>query len=147
MTAARPATLVLDASVAVKWFFDEPYTAAALSVLESLQAGAHRVVAPELIYAELGNAVWKRVVRGAIARDDGFAVITAFRRLPIGVIPSRELLVAAYWLAVEHGRSLYDALYLALSVESGADFVTADEALYRAVERRLPNTRWLGDWP
>jgi predicted nucleic acid-binding protein len=146
VSASDPEILVLDASVAVKFFFDEPYSRAAHGVLELLRASARRAVAPELIYAEFGNAVWKRVMRGAMGSDDGLAVITAFRDLPLGVVPNRELLVAAYALAVEHGRSLYDALYLALSVESGAPFVTADEALYRAVERHIPGTRWLGEW-
>jgi len=54
--------------------------------------------------------------------------------------------VPAYRLAVEHRRSVYDALFLALGLEADAEVVTADEPLYQAVHAHLPHLRWLGDW-
>ena len=46
--------LVLDASVAVKWFVEEPGTAAALALL----AEDESLIAPELVIAEVANVAW-----------------------------------------------------------------------------------------
>lgn len=145
MNPAPP--LVVDTSVAVKWFFDEPYTPEALKLFEAIRDGAYRALAPDLMYAEFTNAVWKRVVGKGLSPEDGAAIITAFARLPLEIAVSLPILLPAYGLAVEHGTTVYDALFVSLSVESGADLVTADEPLYRAVHPRLPQVRWIGSWP
>ena len=44
---------VVDASVAIKWFFPEIHGDAALRLLE----GEHRLHAPDLIYSEFGNVL------------------------------------------------------------------------------------------
>ena len=49
-------TLVIDASIAIKWVVEEPGTAAALSLLEKA-----RLIAPELLLAECANILWKKV--------------------------------------------------------------------------------------
>jgi predicted nucleic acid-binding protein len=41
---------------------------------------------------------------------------------------------------------VYDALFLALSLEVGADLVTADEHFYQAVHAHLSHVGWLGNW-
>lgn len=132
--------------MAVKWFFEEPHTPEALSVLDALRAGAYRAVVPDLIYAELANAVWKRVVREGLDPEDGAVVVSTFARLPLEATPSPPLLPTAYRLAVEHRRTVYDGLFLALSQLAGAELVTADEALYRAVHPHLAPVLWLGEW-
>lgn len=145
MTLAPP--VVVDTSVAVKWFFDEPYSARALQLLETFREGISRPLAPDLIYPEFANAVWKRVALDRLSPEDGAAIITTFLGLPLEITPSLPLLLPAYRLALEHRRSLYDALFLALSLQAGADLVTADEPLYQVVHAHLPQVRWLGNWP
>ena len=54
--------LVVDASVAVKWFLPEAQSDAARALLGS----GHDLIAPELVYAELGIALVKRVRKGEI---------------------------------------------------------------------------------
>lgn len=54
--------LVVDASVAVKWFLVEPGDREALALLDA----AESLVAPELIVAEVVNVVWKRLMAGTI---------------------------------------------------------------------------------
>jgi predicted nucleic acid-binding protein len=46
-------------------------------------------------------------------------------------------------IAMTHGRTVYDSLYLALAVDSGADLVTADEKLVSALAKQFP-VKWLG---
>jgi len=66
--------------------------------------------------------------------------------VPIAITPAAELLEEAYDLAVAHRRTVYDALYLALSVREACPFVTADERLVNAVAGALPRVVWLGHW-
>lgn len=71
MTSAPP--VVVDTSVAVKWFFDEPYSAQALTLLHAFREGTVRPLAPDLIYPEFANAAWKRVARDRLTPEDGVA--------------------------------------------------------------------------
>ena len=54
--------LIVDASIAVKWFFTESHTAEARRLL------AHRIVlhAPDLILTEAANVIWKKARRKEI---------------------------------------------------------------------------------
>jgi predicted nucleic acid-binding protein len=138
--------LVVDTSVAVKWFFDEPLSEHALGILEVCQSGAASLLAPDLIYLEFGNAVRKRVLRDELAPEDGASIVAAFTRLVFEtVFESRSLLPASYRLALQHGCTVYDAVFLAVASQLGADCVTADERFYRAVGGRVANLHWLGD--
>ena len=57
-------TLVVDASVAVKWFLPEADTPSA----ERLLAFAGPLHAPDLLRIEVASAVWKYAVGGAVDR-------------------------------------------------------------------------------
>jgi len=50
---------------------------------------------------------------------------------------------ATLGIAMQHARSVYDSVYVALAYEQKAEFVTADEKLVNAVSGRLP-VRWIG---
>jgi predicted nucleic acid-binding protein len=50
---------VVDASVVIKWFVPEIHSAAARRWL----GASHDYVAPDLLFLEAGNAVWKKVRR------------------------------------------------------------------------------------
>ena len=146
MSPATPRVTV-DTSVVVKWFFDEPHAADALRLRERCRTGGWVAVAPDLIYPEFGNVVWKRVVFEGLDPEDGAAVLAAFSALPLEIVPSLPLLPTAYRLGVELRQSVYDGVFLAASLAAEADFVTADEALYQAVRGRFPRVRWLPTWP
>ena len=138
--------LVVDSSVVIKWFVPEPLSNEARRVLDDYQTGAVRVLAPDLIIAEVGNIVWKKRSFQGLADDDARAVLDQFLRLTLTLTPTQELLDDAYGLAVAYGRSVYDAFYLALSIRESCPFVTADERLTNAVKAGLPEVTWLGDW-
>ena len=58
------------------------------------------------------------------------------------------LLVSAFRLAIQHGRSLYDSLYVALALREQCQLVTADERLCNALRPAFGDTLlWLGDLP
>jgi predicted nucleic acid-binding protein len=120
---------VVDASVAVKWFVPEIHSAAAARLLDP----AIVLCAPDLISAEFGNVLWKKVRRAELTPDDADEILEAFGGVPLEIRPSSVLLAAAFELAVELDRSVYDSLYLALAVAEKCALVTADAKFHSVV--------------
>ena len=125
-----PGEVVLDASVAVKCFLDEEGSDAAKAVVRSHA----RMVAPDLIFAELASVAAKRVRRGHVSADVAGRMLSRAPDLLDEVFPLKPLAPRAFELAVEHGFSAYDALYLALAQARGARMVTADARLAARAE-------------
>lgn len=105
--------LVVDSSVAIKWSVIEPLVTEATAILQAYQAGALTLLAPDLIYAELGNIVWKKQTMQGLAAADAQRIISDILGLQLMTTPSAELFADGYRLAVAHRRTVYDALYLA----------------------------------
>jgi predicted nucleic acid-binding protein len=139
--------LVIDSSVAVKWVIDEPYSSEALRVLDGYQNGDLALLAPDLIYAEVGNVVWKKQMFQGLSEAGAAAAIEAFRDVSFEITSSADLLDDAYRLAVAHQRSVYDSVYLALGAREGCRLITADEKLLNAVGAAINDLVWVGDWP
>jgi predicted nucleic acid-binding protein len=139
--------LVVDSSVAVKWFVVEPYSTEARRILDAYQNGALSFLAPDLINAEFGNIVWKKHLFQALDASDAQDILDRFRQVHFKLTPTAELLEDAYKIAVAHHRTVYDALYLALGVREDCRIVTADEKLVNAVGAAFPKLIWLADWP
>jgi predicted nucleic acid-binding protein len=122
-------TVVVDSSVALKWFVPEVHSDRAASLLGT----SIQLAAPDLLYPEAGNIVWKKVGRGELQPDEGREVIAGLRRVPIAIASSSVLLEAALEIALAHQRTVYDSLYVSLAVARDCDFVTADERLANAL--------------
>jgi len=120
-----------------------PTRAAFVRGLDDYQAGTLTLLAPDLISAEVGNIVWKKQAFQGLDVDDARTVIDEFRKLAIVLTSTGDLLADAYGLAVTHRRSVYDSLYLALSIREGCQFVTADERLVNAVSWSFSRVIWL----
>ena len=128
MTAT--AVLVIDTSVAVKCYVPEPGATAAAELLGK----SYLLLAPDLVGPELGNVLWKKVRRGEITATEAQEVARTFVQAPpVRLIPSAAYLPAALDIAVRHERTVYDALYVALAVDRGGRYVTADERLVHAL--------------
>src|SRR5581483_11481441 len=100
--------VVVDASVAVKWFVPEPLSAAARKLL----AIEYELLAPELLWAELGNVLWKKHRRRELEPRTASRVLRDFWRVPIEFHRTARWTGAALELAMRHGVTVYDALYL-----------------------------------
>ena len=81
---------VVDASVAVKWFVPEALSDEAVSFLDS----PRELLAPDLLYPEAGNILWKKVGRGEIEARDARDILAALVRVPLSVVPSSTLVEA-----------------------------------------------------
>lgn len=136
--------LVVDASVAIKWFAPEALSREADRLLE----GGDALFAPDLLLLECGNIIWKKVRLGELARPDGDAALAALRSGPIYLVDTRPLVERGLHLADEIEHPFYDCVYLAAAEAVDAVVVTADRRFF---DRCSPPTRrsriaWLADW-
>lgn len=120
---------IVDASVAFKWLLPEIHDEAALALLE----GDNLLLVPDLIYAEVGNALWKHVVSGTLDDEEAQAFIEYFGEVPLISFPIAPLLPPAVEIACSLRRTVYDSLYLALAIREESILVTADLKFYSVV--------------
>jgi predicted nucleic acid-binding protein len=138
--------VVVDASVAVKWCLPsqrEELVAEAEELLASLRRDEVRFLVPDLFWVELANALWKAVRRAEISSDNAASAMSFMRDLDIATVPSIDVVPQALDLAISHGRTVYDSLYVALAMHSKSEMITADERLANALAARFP-VKWLG---
>lgn len=121
--------LVVDASVVIKWFVPERGTEAARRLLQS----SHTFVAPDLLFAEVANSLWKKTLRGELTAAESRQLMRDVERIAVETIPCRDLAADAHELALITSRSVYDAMYLALAVRLETRVMTADERFVNAL--------------
>jgi predicted nucleic acid-binding protein len=135
---------VLDASVVARFWFSEQdveLADAAYAFLRARAEGRIELHAPDLMLVEVGNALWK------MARFQGWplaAARSAASQLPglgFELHPAERDLVAAVDIALDHGVTVYDALYVSLARRLGAPLYTTDQRLVRSVGRDFPEVR------
>lgn len=127
-------TLVIDASVAVKFLVREHDTDYARTLITSPQV----LIAPDWLLIEAASTFWKKVKRSELL------AVHAERHmddLPLffgKLFSSAELAAEALKLALRLKHSVYDCLYLALAIRENTRLVTADEPFYhRVVEHKM----------
>ena len=135
--------LVVDASVVAKWYFPEKGSTAATVLLAEAVAGVHRLLAPDLLVAELTNIVWKKVQLDECRPDEARAILAFFETDRPRLIESSTLAVRALELALRLGHPVYDCLYVAAAIDWDARLVTADRALARAAAVILAEVEWV----
>lgn len=137
--------LVVDASVAIKWFLPEIHGEAALRLLE----GQYALRVPDLIFSEFGNVLWKRFRKGQISRKEAIVTTEALLALPLQVESSQSLIPAALEIACSAHRTVYDSLYLAVAIAHQCRVVTADSKLHNALKRGALSAHllWVEDIP
>lgn len=119
-------TLVIDASIAVKWVVEEDGTPRALALRRQA-----KLIAPDLLVAECANILWKKVQRKELSKDQALLAARLLQGAEIELSPMRSLLEAAAGLAIALDHPAYDCIYLALAVANDCRFVTADEGFLR----------------
>ena len=133
----------MDASVVVKLFLPEALSDRADSIFAA-RTDPGRFHAPDLLYAECANILWKHVRRGALESRTAAVHMNALLNLRITAAASQQLAAPALALAIEHDITAYDATYVALAHSLACELVTADERLVNRLSPTLPFVRWLG---
>jgi len=121
--------LVVDASVALKWFLevrdDEPDQDRALALLNSIDDGSVQLVQPVHFIAEVAAVLARANPDGA--EDDLLDLLN----IEWGTIDTPETYATALELSIRHGHHLFDALYHAVALQvPDANLITADRRYY-----------------
>jgi predicted nucleic acid-binding protein len=121
--------LVVDASVAVAWAFDDEDHPAARRALVRLDT--EEAIAPELWWFELRNALIVNERRGRYTAAETAGFLRMVSRLPIAIdhAPVEDDVLV---LARRHRLTFYDAVYLELALRLAVPLATIDSALARA---------------
>jgi predicted nucleic acid-binding protein len=135
--------VVVDASVAAKWYLPEVHSQQALILLED----TFQLFVPDLLFPEIGNLLWKRINRQELSRDKGLEILAALESVPLQIWESRSLMPLAFDIACRTQRTLYDSLYLALAASTKSLLVTADHKLFNGLKKGPLGTQllWIED--
>jgi predicted nucleic acid-binding protein len=121
---------VIDASVAIKWYVEQPFSLEA----RQLAASDHVLIAPELILAEAGNTLWKYVRAGQIEPPVARSILCNLAGRLDELQALASLADDALEIAILLNHPVYDCFYLALARREGAPVVTADKRLATAAQ-------------
>ena len=116
-------SFVVDASVAIKWLVEEDGSDDAAELMRL------PLSAPDLWIAECVNALWKKVARRELTRDEARAAARAVQASGVTLEPTQSLAVDMLELAVRLDHPAYDCAYLALARRLNKVLVTTDQRL------------------
>jgi predicted nucleic acid-binding protein len=114
-------SIVIDASVAVKWVLSEVDSDAADALLDEPS-----LIAPAIWLVEAANALWRRSRAGEISTEGAKARLIELLKAPVASLAVDLYLDAALDLAAALGHPIYDSLHLAVAIQHGTHVVTAD---------------------
>lgn len=121
--------IVVDASVAVKWFLPENGEEAAAKLL----TGSRRLVAPSLIRLEVTGAFIRQFREGDLTEAKARLCVEGWEsmleRRVVQLIPEPELFDDAVEMAFRARHTVTDCLYLAAAKRFDADVITADKPM------------------
>jgi len=133
MKVAAIKRVVLDASVAVAWCFEDESTRLAESVLDLLSAGTETFV-PPIWPLEVANALLVAERRKRITTAQVTALLQRISKLPTVVepMPLAHAFEQVLAIARQHDLTEYDASYIELALREGLPLATLDAKLRRA---------------
>jgi predicted nucleic acid-binding protein len=133
----------VDASVALKWFLPEALSLNARTLLTD----GFELLAPDLITLEVANAAWKRHRRRELDELSARQLVRDLTRFPLVLHGTAHWTGQALEIAMRHGLTVYDSMYLAIAAGERCRVVTADRRLYESCRSgglaRL--VTWLGE--
>jgi hypothetical protein len=120
--------VVIDASVAIKWYVREDDSEKALSLL----GGKLLFFAPDLFFVEVAAALVRQCREyGQLSSKQVDSAIDELLRVGVETMPGRTLVSRAARLALEIKHPVRDCFYLALAERWEATLVTADQQLLK----------------
>jgi predicted nucleic acid-binding protein len=125
--------MVLDASVAVAWCFEDENTHFTEGLLDLLSAGTE-VLTPAIWPFEVANALLVAERRKRITVAQVTALLRSMAGLPIMVesIETRYAFEQILSVARQQNLTEYDAAYLELALRAGVPLATLDEKVKQA---------------
>lgn len=139
--------VVIDASVAVKWYLPaEEGEKQALAILEEYAGGNLAIITPALFPYEVANALLVAARRNRITEEVCRRAVGSLFELALNTQPLELYWEKALKMAEDYRLSIYDAVYLALAASKNVKLVTGDRRLFNTVGPHLSWVVWIGEW-
>ncbi len=123
--------VVLDASAAMRLVLG---TLEASKIADRI-AAAELVLAPDLYFAEVGNALWKCVRAGVVSSQDSDSMYEEAKAMIDESWSTESLSREAFAEAKRTDHPVYDLMYAVLARRHGAALLTADRRLANLAEQ------------
>lgn len=120
-------SVVLDASTALAWCFEDEHTAAAEAVLAAVLAGG--AIVPNLWHLEVANVLLVAERRGRTTRADTARYLALLDALPLDTLEAVPPVAEVLAVARAHQLSAYDGVYLVTAMQHGYPLATQDSGL------------------
>lgn len=114
--------VVVDASVAVKWFVSE----AASDKADEVSASKFNLLAPRLILTEVANALARKAMQKLISPAEAAEYAAALPQYFGGLLDVEDLIEPAIQNACNHSHPVYDFIYLEAARRWDTKMLTAD---------------------
>lgn len=138
--------IVVDASVAAKWYLPEEGSAEAMTLL----GGSEQLIAPSLIKVEVLAAITRRTrkkeLTAAEAKEDCEDWLADLGDDAVELIPEADILGRAIELSLKIRHPLQDCLYLATAELHRAPLITADKPFFERASAQFPDVHFLLKW-
>jgi predicted nucleic acid-binding protein len=134
MAQPERASYIIDASVALKWFYREKESEVeqAFKLREDYRRRRVDLYAPDLLVYELSNVLRYKQDLEESYIEDAIDSIYEMRMLKPA---TQETLRQAIRIALQYNASVYDAVYLAFAEEHRTWLITADRQFYLKVKQ------------
>jgi predicted nucleic acid-binding protein len=131
--------IVVDASIAAKWYLHEPGSQEAAALLRS----ASPLLAPALIRVEVTGAITRRHRQGLLSLERARQACELWDADLAGgalrLLPDETLIAPARAIAFQIRHAIQDCLYLATAAEAGATrLVTANPTFHARAAPAFP---------
>lgn len=139
--------VVIDASVALKWLFDdEDGVVQALALRDRYLSDpvSFPLLAPSLWRYEVINGLWVATCRGRLSEDEAQEALADLLEIGVELIEPEGTRMLQ--LAKEYGIAVYDAAYLAVAEMTGCLLWTSDRPFFEAVRKRRDDVDWIGEY-
>lgn len=137
--------IVVDASVAVKWFLKEPYSEEAITLVTCAQ----KLVGPTLANYEVAGAFIRALRRKDI--DEATTISSCDRWLQTIHTNVMQLsfdqadVIRGTSIAVQLNHALADCIYLAMAERLGGSLITADEVFFDKAKKSFDQTKFIAN--
>ena len=127
--------LVVDASVGIKLFVNEPDSDAAHHLFAKLADDPPaELFVPDLFYIECTNILLKYIRRFGRFVADSTADLADLNLLALKSVPTADLMEDALVLAHEKNLTAYDACYAVLARQLDVPLITADRQVAEGID-------------
>jgi predicted nucleic acid-binding protein len=137
-------TLVVDASVAVKWLVLVDMS----DVAKELYGAGDHLIAPRLIMTEIANALARKTMQGMLTRHEAKYHFGSLPQFLPDLMDVDELIEPAFENACMLRHPIYDLIYLEAVRKVDAQLVTADRRFTAKIAGTdfAPHVTLLSDW-